>query len=119
MDVTIFEKLVAPLFNQFGWTSTKLAISCSDIEFYEYSKDGFKMLLAYNTRPAADYRANNGFGVYYDNDVECYTYFKKMRKTNLFCKLVIRGGLYRIVQYQDDIKTNYHRLTKATSKRIR
>ncbi len=116
-DVT-FEVLMKPIFNQFGWCSTKLSISCPDIEFYEYSKDGFKMLLTHNTRPAADYRANNGFGIYYDNEVNCYTYWKEFRKTNTFCRMVVRGGLYRVVQYKDDTNTTYHRLTKATSKRI-
>lgn len=111
-----FDYILKPLFEQFGWECKTLPIQCQDIIFFEYSKGNFKMLLAYNTRPMPD--KQDLTGKYNDTEVSCYTYFKEFRETNVFSKYVVRGGKYRLIQYKDSKNTNYHSLTKATSKRL-
>lgn len=113
-----FDQMLKPLFDKFGWECKIVAVQCQDIVFFEYSKGGFKMLLAYNTRPMPERFRQDITGEYHDNQVDCYTYFKEFRETSIFTGLVVRGGKYRLVQYKDDNKTQYHTLTKATSKRI-
>ena len=113
-----FDQILKPLFDKFGWESKIVAVQCEDIIFFEYSKGGFKMLLAYNTRPMPERFRQDITHEYHDNQVDCYTYFKELRKTDIFTVLVVRGGKYRLVQYKDDNKTQYNTLTKATSKRM-
>jgi len=76
------------------------------------------MLLAYNTRPIPDRFRQDITKEYHDNQVDCYTYFREFRETSVFTGLVVRGGKYRLVQYKDSQKSNYHQLTKTTSKRL-
>lgn len=114
----VFDQILKPLFESFEWNCRIIPIQCQDIVFFEYTKDGFKMLLAYNTRPTSSGFEADLSGKYNDNQVDCYTYFKALRETNSFCSLVVRGGKYRMVEYKDDKKAIYHNLTKATSKRI-
>ena len=114
----VFDQMLKPLFESFGWNCKIIPMECQDIVFFEYSKDEFKMLLAYNTRPAPGGFEADLSGKYNDNQVECYTYFKALRKTSTFCSLVVRGGKYRLVEYKDNKETTYHNLTKASSKRI-
>lgn len=114
----VFDQMLKPLFESFGWNCKIIPMECQDIVFFEYSKDEFKMLLAYNTRPAPGGFEADLSGKYNDNQVECYTYFKALRKTSTFCSLVVRGGKYRLVEYKDNKETTYHNLTKAISKRI-
>jgi len=118
VDSPTFDQMLKPLFQQFGWESKIIPIQCDDIMFCEYSKDGFKMLLAYNTRPIPDRFRQDITKEYHDNQVDCYTYFREFRETSVFTGLVVRGGKYRLVQYKDSQKSNYHQLTKATSKRL-
>ena len=118
VESPIFDSLLKPLFEQFGWECKILPVQCQDIIFFEYSKGNFKMLLAYNTMPMPDKFKQDITKEYHDNEVSCYTYFKERRETSWFTKCVVRGGKYRLIQYKDSQNVNYHNLTKATSKRL-
>lgn len=119
VESSTFDYLLKPLFEQLGWECKILPVQCQDIVFFEYSKGEFKMMLAYNTRPAPDnMQFINVTGKYNDNEVSCYTYFKEFHETTIFAGYVVRGGKYRLIQYKDNQKKDYHNLTKATSKRI-
>ena len=52
VESPVFDQILKPLFDKFGWNSKIIPVQCQDIVFFEYSKDVFKMLLAFNTRPA-------------------------------------------------------------------
>lgn len=114
IEASDFEVLVKPLLEQFGWTCKVLPIQCPDIVFYEYSKGEFKILFAHNTRPSADYTNY----IYNDNEVRYYAYFKEYRETSMWGGAIVRGGTYRVLQYKDNTSKNYHKITKATSKRL-
>lgn len=118
IESAVFDQMLKPLFDSFGWTCKIIPVECQDIVFFEYSKDDYKMLLAYNTRPKENNFEANMRGKYNDNQVECYTYYKAYRETNRFMSLVVRGGKYRLVEYKDNKETKYHNLTKAYSTRI-
>lgn len=115
VESSTFDNLLKPLFEQFGWECKILPVQCQDIIFFEYSKGKFKMLLAYNIRPVSDGIRQ---GKYNDNEVCCYTYFEEFRETNIFAGYVVRGGKYKLIQFKDSQNTDYHSLTKATSRRL-
>jgi hypothetical protein len=101
-------------FKVFEWNVELLNIRCNDAYFWEYSKNGCKIMFVENTLPfpdserwaySDDPRANNYI------EVTCFD------KVGLLSKHVIRGGTYKLIQFQDDENFNYKKLTKVYSVR--
>lgn len=110
LDGGLFEYYFRPALSAFGWT-WKVVKSTDDIILYEYVKDNFKMMLTRNTRPTKD------GGDYNAVTYECYTWQKVYKENYMICGRVIFGGNYEVVQIKDDSTTDYHNITKLTSKR--
>lgn len=108
IDATEWESTFHPIMTGFGWTWT-IIHSTSDIVFYEYRKDNFKMVLAKNVRPkkkSGDYNANS---------FSCYTWEPIRKIHHEFTTRFVFGGNYQFVEYGDD-ETKYIKISKVTSK---
>lgn len=100
--------LLDPLFRKFGWKISLLDINCKDSYFYEYQLKGCKMMFIKNTLPPNDYQNY----VYHNIEVDfTYDYY------GTGGKYYLGGGLYRMIQFQDDENVKYHKIIKATSER--
>lgn len=109
INASEWENTFLPIMSGFGWT-WKVLHSTSDIVFYEYTKDDFKMVLAKNIRPEkgeADYNACS---------FTCYTWQPVYKEHYVFSSRYVFGGNYQFVEYGDAI-TKYKTITRFSSKR--
>ena len=100
--------LLDPLFKKFGWRIKLLDIQCKDVYFYEYELKGCKMLFIKNALPPNDY--DNAIC----NNIEVdftYDYY------GTGGQWYVGGGKYRMIQFKDNEKTQYHKVIKAKSER--
>ncbi len=109
IETTEWESLFHPVLSSFGWT-WEIIHSTTEVVFYEYKKDNFKMVLAKNIRPAKD------GGDYNANSFSCYTWQPTYKEHYAFISRVVFGGNYQFVEYGDD-EINYKKISKVTSKR--
>ena len=109
MDATEWDATFNPILSGFGWT-WEVIHTTSDIVFYEYRKENFKMVLAKNIRPKKD------GGDYNANSFSCYAWQPVYKEYYAFTNRVVFGGKYQFVEYGDD-ETKFIKITKVTSKR--
>lgn len=109
IDVTDWEIAFNPMMTSLGWTWSVIH-STTDIVFYEYKKDGFKIVLAKNVRPKKE------MGDYNACSFSCYTWMTYTKEYHAFIKRIVFGGDYQFVEYGDD-ETRYTKISKVTSKR--
>ena len=109
IESTEWEKYFHPLLVELGWTC-EVIHSTSEIVFYEYSRENFKMVLAKNIRPKKD------GGDYNANSFSCYVLLPGTKEHHAFLKRVVFGGDYQFVEYGDD-ETRYRKISKVSSKR--
>lgn len=109
LDALLWETYYIPILNAFGW-DWKVIFSTSDIIFYEYIKDDFKMVLAKNIRPKKD------GGDYNAISFSCYTWQPVYKQHYPFTSRVVFGGNYQFVEFCDD-ETEFVNITKVSSKR--
>ena len=109
LDATEWETTFHPILSAFGWT-WKVIHSTSDIVFYEYKKDDFRMVLAKNIRPKKD------DGDYNATSYTCYTWDPIYKEHTNFIGRIVFGGNFQFVEYGDDTN-EYKTITKVTSKR--
>lgn len=109
IDAAEWESTFHPIMTGFGWT-WKLTHSTSDVVFYEYSKDGFRMVLAKNIRPKKDGEDYNA------NSFSCYAWQPVYKEHYPFISRIVFGGNYQFVEYGDD-EQQFKKITKVSSKR--
>ena len=109
IDAIEWETTFNPAMTAFGWTY-EVIHSTSDIIFYEYKKDNFKMVLAKNVRPKKE------GGDYNANSFSCYVWIPSTKEHHAFLKRIVFGGDYQFVEYGDD-ETKYKKISKVSSKR--
>lgn len=100
--------LLDPLFRKFGWKIKLLDIKCKDAYFYEYELKGCKMMFIKNALPPNDY--DNAI---YNNIKVDFTYDYYGTGGQWY----VGGGKYRMIQFKDNEKKQYHRVIKANSER--
>ena len=95
-----------------GWTEKVLGVECDNAYFIEYEYQEFKMLFIKNTLSARLYdytsKSNNIIEVNFT-----YDYLGSGGTYN------VGAGKYRMIQYKDDMKSNYYKLIKATSRLLK
>ena len=84
--------------------------STSEIIFYEYSREQFKMVLAKNIRPKKE------GGDYNANSFSCYVWIPSTKEHHAFLKRVVFGGDYQFVEFGDD-ENRYRKISNVSSKR--
>ena len=109
MDASEWDTTFNPIMSGFGWR-WKVIYSTSDIVFYEYSKDDFRMVLAKNIRPKID------GGDYNACSFSCYAWQPVYKEHYVFASRYVFGGNYQFVEYGDDV-TKYKEITKFSSQR--
>lgn len=109
IDGDYIENFLNPIMKKFGWTWVAIN-STTDIVFYEYCKESFKMVLAKNIRQKKD------DGDYNATSFTCYFGNPKNKKDQSGVAMVVFGGNYQFVEFGDD-ETQYKTITKVTSKR--
>ena len=108
-DSNEIENTLNPLLDKFGWT-WKILNSTEDVVFYEYCKDGFKMVLAKNILPKKEYGDYNAVAF------SCESWNVKWKKYTSGVRRIVFGGNYQFVDYGDD-ETTYKKYSKFSSKR--
>lgn len=108
-DASEWETKFNPILTGFGWT-WKVLHSTEDIIFYEYSKDGFKMVMARNILPKKDYGDYNAVAF------SCDTWDAKLKRITYSNRRVVFGGNYQFVDYGDD-ENVYKKFSRFSSKR--
>ncbi len=109
IDASEWDASFSSILSGLGWT-WEVIHSTSEIIFFEYRKDNFKMVLAKNIRPK-----KNG-GDYNANSFSCYVWIPDAKEHHAFLKRVVFGGEYQFVEYGDD-ETRYKKISKVSSKR--
>ena len=104
-----WEQYFHPLLIQFGWTC-EIIHTTSEIVFYEYARENFKMVLAKNIRPKKE------GGDYNANSFSCYVWIPSTKEHHAFLKRVVFGGDYQFVEFGDD-ENRYRKISKVSSKR--
>lgn len=108
-DSNEIETTLNPLLDKFGWT-WKILNSTEDVIFYEYSKDGFKMVLAKNILPKKEYGDYNAVAF------ACDSWDSRLKRATSGTRRVVFGGNYQFVTFGDD-ENKYDKITKVASKR--
>lgn len=109
VDANEWDSSFRPIMEGFGW-SWKVLFVESDLVFYEYTKENFKMVLVKNNRSKINY------GDYNCNSYECYTINPYNKKDEWFKRGNVHGGNYQFVICCDD-EIKYKKITKVSSKR--
>lgn len=109
IESTEWEQYFHPLLIQFGWTC-EIIHTTSEIVFYEYARENFKMVLAKNIRPKKE------GGDYNANSFSCYVWIPSTKEHHAFLKRVVFGGDYQFVEFGDD-ENRYRKISKVSSKR--
>lgn len=94
-----------------GWTEKVLGVECDNAYFVEYQYQGFKMLFIKNTLPAKQYDYTPGPSNLIEVD---FTY----DHLGLGGSYNVGAGKYRMIQYKDDVKSDYYKVIKATSRLV-
>lgn len=94
-----------------GWTEKVLGVECDNAYFVEYQYQGFKMLFIKNTLLAKQYDYTPGPCNLIEVD---FTY----DHLGLGGSYNVGAGKYRMIQYKDDVKSDYYKVIKATSQLV-
>lgn len=100
--------ILEEFFRASNWKITHLDIKCEDVDFYEYERNGCKLMFIKNNLPEDEYR-------YIYNYVKVNYSFNSYDQCRLF--VIIKGNRYRMIQFRDDQNTNYRKILKAISNR--
>ena len=96
-----------------GWTEKMLGVECEHAYFVEYQHGNFKMMFIKNTLTEKEddyYSMSNSKNMIEVNFI--YDYYKTGGTYN------VAAGKYRMIQYKDNVSSNYHKVIKATTKLI-
>lgn len=96
-----------------GWTEKMLGVECEHAYFVEYQHGNFKMMFIKNTLTEKEddyYSMSNSRNMIEVNFI--YDYYNTGGTYN------VAAGKYRMIQYKDNVSSNYHKIIKATTKLI-
>ncbi len=90
-----------------GWKEKMIMIECENAYFFEYSFEDFKIMLVKNTLyPSNDYSEHRN-----RNRLEI-TFYRQDGGSGTY---IVGAGKCRVIQYKDNVLTNYSKLTRAKS----
>lgn len=103
--------LIVDCLKGMGWTERVLGVECDNAYFIEYQYQEFKMLFVKNTLPAKFNAYSSGS----NNLIEVQFSYNYQGLGGTYN---VGAGKYRMIQYRDNMKSDYYKLIRATSKLI-